>query len=151
MKLCECGCGNLCKNRFLRGHNITGPRQKSALKCWNCGVTSTDMSIFMSDKRLSSGKKNLCRVCSGSRTVGIKNLIKNMVNAAKNVPCKRCGVRYPPYVMDLHHRDPETKNFGIGKSVLRSESTMRAELEKCDVYCANCHRIIEFGSNQHNR
>lgn len=31
----------------------------------------------------------------------------------KNRPCGDCGVQYPSYVMDFHHRDPAEKLFAL--------------------------------------
>lgn len=59
---------------------------------------------------------------------------------AKKVPCVDCGVRYPPHVMDLDHGGSE-KN-GLVANVVRIWPSERllAEIAKCDVVCANCHR-----------
>jgi hypothetical protein len=58
------------------------------------------------------------------------------------VPCMDCGGRFPPYAMDFDHRDPTQKLFDIasGKSMLKSRASLEAEVAKCDVICANCHR-----------
>jgi hypothetical protein len=58
----------------------------------------------------------------------------------KDKPCADCGRRYPYYVMDFDHRDPSTKLFEIGTCVRRGAAVLAAEVAKCDVVCANCHR-----------
>ena len=45
--------------------------------------------------------------------------------------------------MDWHHRDKTTKLFGIRMQLTRSKKALLAEIAKCDLVCANCHRIIE--------
>jgi hypothetical protein len=58
---------------------------------------------------------------------------------AKDRPCMDCGVQYPCYVMQFDHlRD---KSFGLaGASIISvSDEELLAEIEKCDVVCANCH------------
>ena len=61
-----------------------------------------------------------------------------------NRPCDRCGIIYPPYVGDFHHRDPDLKEFTISYGSYRvSWERIVKEVEKCDYLCANCHRIIE--------
>lgn len=62
------------------------------------------------------------------------------INAAKDVPCADCGGVFPPCAMDFDHRDPDLKSFGIGPATT-SLALILAEIEKCDVVCANCHRI----------
>lgn len=59
----------------------------------------------------------------------------------KSEPCMDCGVSYPPYVMDFDHRDPSTKLFGVGNVGQRGTEKFLAEIAKCDLVCANCHRI----------
>lgn len=56
--------------------------------------------------------------------------------------CNRCHGIFLPSVYDFHHRDPKEKEFSIG-SLLSSKSieTLRKEAEKCELLCANCHRI----------
>ena len=73
--------------------------------------------------------------------------LRHILQAAKDRPCADCGRRYPAYVMDFDHRDPTEKRFNIGRDALNrcSEPTLRAEIRKCDVVCANCHRVRTYG------
>lgn len=62
----------------------------------------------------------------------------------ENVPCLDCGYSFPVESMDFDHvpeRGP--KAFGLGGfSVLNhSLDEIKAEVAKCDVVCANCHRV----------
>ena len=64
--------------------------------------------------------------------------------AAKDQPCADCDVKYPPHVMDFDHVRGE-KEFGIGESYYRvGRKRLLAEIAKCDVVCANCHRERTF-------
>ena len=60
--------------------------------------------------------------------------------------CVDCGKSYPPCVYDYHHRDPSTKEFEIGSKMFYTLERLIAEGEKCDLLCANCHRIRHFDS-----
>lgn len=62
---------------------------------------------------------------------------------AKNRPCADCGKTYPSYVMDFDHI--ERKSFTIGANLHNHHKTVVAEILKCDVVCANCHRERTFG------
>lgn len=67
-----------------------------------------------------------------------------LVIEKKNVPCEDCGGFFPPYVMDLDHRDPALKVEDVSVMVRRyGKKRLLEELEKCGVVCANCHRIRE--------
>jgi len=60
-------------------------------------------------------------------------------------PCVDCVTRYPYYVMDYDHCRGE-KLFEIADSIKNPVSMERllAEIAKCDLICANCHRIRTF-------
>lgn len=57
--------------------------------------------------------------------------------------CVRCG-EDDPACLDFHHRDPAAKELHIGRVAGAGWSLARikAEIEKCDVLCANCHRKL---------
>ena len=55
--------------------------------------------------------------------------------------CNKCGIAYPDCVYDFHHTDPTTKEFTIGENALVSTERFFAEVKKCQLLCANCHRI----------
>lgn len=74
----------------------------------------------------------------------------------KDMPCMDCGVQYPPYVMDFHHTRGH-KLFALSalsngtlKDLAASDklAAIRAEIAKCDLVCANCHREREH--RKHN-
>jgi hypothetical protein len=69
-----------------------------------------------------------------------------IVTAAKDVPCADCGQRYPAVVMDFdHQRDKRYKVSRLAQTN-HSVKALRAEMDKCEVVCANCHRIRTHGS-----
>jgi L-lactate utilization protein LutB len=62
-------------------------------------------------------------------------------NLKLTLKCSRCGESHPA-CLDFHHLDPKTKEGLIGQMANRglSEQRILAEIEKCIVLCANCHR-----------
>lgn len=64
-------------------------------------------------------------------------------NALKNGPCADCGGRFHPYVMDFDHRPGTEKHFAISLAANMNIAWDRvlAEVAKCDLICANCHRV----------
>jgi hypothetical protein len=56
-------------------------------------------------------------------------------------PCTDCGGRFHPVQMDFDHRDPSTKSFWLSRATLKRREDLLAEAAKCDVVCANCHRL----------
>ncbi len=55
--------------------------------------------------------------------------------------CVRCGYKEHPAALDFHHVAPETKSFTICTRLGSERGNLLAEMEKCEVLCANCHRI----------
>ena len=58
----------------------------------------------------------------------------------KDVPCAECGNRFPSCCMDFDHVRGK-KSFTVGMSSNRSWKSVLKEIAKCDIVCANCHRI----------
>jgi len=65
---------------------------------------------------------------------------RDFIHKLKDVPCFDCGGRFPYYCMDFDHRAGEVKLFTIGHSTTKGLQQVLAEIAKCDVVCANCHR-----------
>lgn len=63
------------------------------------------------------------------------------VHSLKQAPCVDCGGKFPPICMDFDHRDPTKKKWGVGNMINISMERIKAEAAKCDLVCANCHRI----------
>lgn len=70
-----------------------------------------------------------------------KRIYETVIVVVKSEPCADCGNHYPPECMDFDHVRGK-KLFNIGTSYTRySMEKLLAEIEKCDIVCANCHRI----------
>lgn len=69
--------------------------------------------------------------------------IRRMAVAHAGGKCMRCGYNKYQEVLEFHHKDASQKKFGIGQNGLtRSWERVKAEVEKCNLLCANCHREI---------
>lgn len=55
--------------------------------------------------------------------------------------CSLCGYDKCQAALEFHHLDPNEKDFNISHSNKSFES-MKPELDKCILVCANCHREI---------
>ena len=82
---------------------------------------------------------NLCKL----RKRRYINERKKWLNEIKNKPCVDCGKMYAPWIMDFDHKDGEVKIGSISNLAIHNTSNFKkieAEIEKCDLVCANCHR-----------
>lgn len=73
--------------------------------------------------------------------------LREYIQSKKDLPCTDCGIKYPSYVMDFDHRDPTSKHCKVSSACERglSVAKIQAEIDKCDLVCANCHRIRTHG------
>jgi len=75
-----------------------------------------------------------------------KAMMRSLLEAYKSRPCMDCSGEFPTYCMDLDHRDMTTKTASFSDLVrtCTTKEAFEAELVKCDVVCAICHRIRTF-------
>lgn len=59
--------------------------------------------------------------------------------------CKKCGYDDHPAALSFHHKKPENKENTISNMVWDQYpiETINSEIDKCDVYCRNCHQAME--------
>lgn len=74
-----------------------------------------------------------------------RNLSDWLFGLKQDKKCIICGFDHPA-ALDFHHRDKASKSFNISKAPMYGWSKQRIleEISKCDVLCANCHRIHHF-------
>jgi hypothetical protein len=67
---------------------------------------------------------------------------KFLLEYLKSHPCIDCGERNP-IVLEFDHKATHKKEYTIANMTGSSYSLekIKAEVSKCDVRCANCHRI----------
>lgn len=74
------------------------------------------------------------------RTIRERSHFESMVRE-KLKPCFDCSSKEPPWAMQFDHRDGTSKVDCVTVLVHNGASWARikAEIDKCDVVCANCH------------
>jgi len=79
-----------------------------------------------------------------SRNVRCRRRKQSMVAEIKESEgCNNCGIDISPVALDLHHTDKDDKFMDVSTMITQGYSydRIRKEVEKCDILCANCHRI----------
>ena len=61
--------------------------------------------------------------------------------------CQDCKQTYPMEVYDFHHLDPSQKEGNL--NMMKSQKSYEAEIKKCILLCANCHRIRHIESDSY--
>lgn len=64
-----------------------------------------------------------------------------LIDSWKTGPCMDCRKCFPAVCMDFDHRPGEVKKLNVSVSITRSLSSLKAEIAKCDLVCACCHRL----------
>jgi len=61
--------------------------------------------------------------------------------------CNICGYNKHHEAFDVHHIDPNEKEFTIGsvRACAKSWDRIVIELRKCILLCSNCHRLLHAG------
>lgn len=125
-------------------------------RCYKCGEEK-DLTMFSNNKTKKDGLSDHCRACHKAmrkrhydanqqkiirQVEERQNKLKSYIKDYKTkIGCVVCGENHPA-CLDLHHKDPLTKEINPSAMSGRGWSIERInkELKKCDVMCANCHR-----------
>ena len=113
--------------------------------CGKCGQEKP-AAQFRLARRNRSGLSSYCLVCHSAyqKVYGAKRrrVIKAKLDALKAAPCMDCGGRFLPEAMDFDHVRAE-KEFAVSRATQSQKSWDKAlkEIAKCDLVCANCHRV----------
>jgi hypothetical protein len=68
--------------------------------------------------------------------------MRESIATLKDKPCADCGGRFHPWVMEFDHRPEHDKKRNVTKMVSGgSWAALAREIAKCDLVCANCHRM----------
>jgi 5-methylcytosine-specific restriction endonuclease McrA len=99
----------------------------------------------MADKRKYADRRDALIKAVAKR----RKKVKAMAIEYKGGKCIGCGYNRYQGALELHHVNPSEKGFGIGdKGYTRSWAKVKAELDKCVLLCANCHREVAAGIMQ---
>ena len=129
------------------------------LTCYMCGETKPVADFAFADMAKGT-RQSHCRKCQAAyrhahylanrddyirrevaRMAGYRDANRPLLLAyLLDHPCIDCG-EADPVVLDFDHRDPSTKRDEVARLAnTRPWPQLLAEIGKCDVRCANCHR-----------
>lgn len=119
----------LCNAHYIRSRknkDMTAPVQAFADGCIDCGQPLNSKGGWMR--------------CARHFKIARQRTIKEALVDAMGGCCQKCGGVFSLSVYDFHHVGDKDKNPShlIANS---SVEKIAAEIEKCILLCANCHRI----------
>ncbi len=130
--------------------------------CYAC-KTMKPLTCFAKDRSSKDGHQKRCKACKSQYNIQHYQSNKNKyaentrkrrkrlndkINEYKNRPCIDCGIWYPPIVMDFDHTQNNKTNNVSTMVRCASWENIIVEIKKCDVVCANCHRIRTYQRKQ---
>jgi len=119
------------------------------LYLYNYGICLTEIADVLESSYLAI--KGFCKNLPKSDYSSLSNYekvkrrrkkLKLLAVIHKGSKCERCGYNNCLEVMEFHHIDPNKKEFTIAQRCNTSWKKIKKELQKCNIYCANCHREI---------
>lgn len=108
--------------------------------CTKCGEIKA-IELFVRHKQCREGRAHYCRTCDAKKTNNSRRDMKIRAIGYKGGRCSRCGGVFHPAVYDFHHVTPLEKDANPGELMGRNWDKVQAELDKCVLLCANCHRL----------
>lgn len=117
-------------------------------KCKKCGLTKKTGEFPTSRVNGKTYVRGECKICTNKRHSDWRSKKVDLMRSHKlKHPCLICKER-DPACLDFHHLRHEDKDFSIGASAGKSEELLTAEIAKCVVLCANCHRKYHSGDGE---
>ena len=101
-----------------------------------------ERTLALSEFYQSSGNvQSRCKPCFNRMCVARWRRIKAEEVERMGGACADCSRSFHPDVFEFHHLDPSIKEYSWTKLRLFSTARRHAELAKCVMLCANCHRM----------
>lgn len=82
--------------------------------------------------------------------VGRRARIKQFLTEIKlKQGCSECGYKEHPEALEFDHTS-DNKSFTVSRAIALgySEKKILSEIEKCELVCANCHRVRTYNRRQ---
>lgn len=111
---------------------------KQCSKC-NCNLPESEFY-----KKSNSRLRSDCKSCFNSYCIERWKARKIKAMNLNGNRCLDCKQEYHYSIYEFHHLDPSQKDMNWSKMRLVSDKKFKAELEKCVMLCANCHRLRHY-------
>jgi hypothetical protein len=138
--------------RLLKKYNLKTKRHiccddsATSKECRYCGV-SKKIEEFpkAATHKGKDYRRHKCHSCyMKTKAIRQKFLATWLQDYKKTLQCVCCG-NSDFRVLDFHHCKGK-KEFNVSEMTNTSKKMLLAEIEKCEVLCANCHRIETYES-----
>lgn len=141
-----------CRGYYAHRVNSLSKLKEEVMETKICRTCGDELPLtkehFYSNGYHPSGKqkwKPTCKLCEkGERLDLFDGLIAEVFPVLE---CSVCQYSKCRQALEFHHLDPAQKEYGVAtfRSSRRNREVVIAELKKCVLLCANCHREVHAG------
>lgn len=137
-------CSTSCAASF---NNRSFPKRRNNKKCSDCNATmrarKKRCDICLSNRK--HAREQAQKIHNKRSTYAQRTKNKIACVKYKGGKCSICGYNKCLKALNFHHIIPSTKSFGISERLTYSWGTLKQELDKCALLCANCHAEVHAG------
>ncbi len=142
----ELGVSQSTVRHWLKRHGLSTRRRRERVE-GNVALRECDKHRWVEFVRYGDADALRCRRCRYDAVTRRRRRIKEILVTERGGACEQCGYDRCLAALQFHHREPSEKSFGLAlNGTARSLEKARAEAEKCDLLCANCHADVEWGN-----
>jgi len=151
------GDKNICGKWMPRAKDYCGLYEDHTRKCLSTRAVATrrERQAGYTEKyrqkypgRIEAAQKaskDKNRTRERKRTLEHDTSIRSWLATVKlTAGCADCGYKDHAVALDFDHLPGFEKSFNIARSTWRARHLIEAEVAKCEVVCANCHRIRSY-------
>ena len=104
---------------------------------WSCKVCGVE-----GKEKFYKSMAWFCKPCWNKKTAQRTKDNVKLIKEEFGGKCCKCGYDKCMDALQFHHLDPTQKEFTFGQRRQSSLKTLRKEVQKCILVCANCHAEI---------
>lgn len=131
--------------RVTEGRAMLASRARLVLEVRKCDVVCANCHRIRTLRRDDPSARRVVASALLVRKRAYWHAQARLLDGIKDQPCADCGGRFPSCAMDFDHRDPGAKRIAVSRMIGRAgTATIMAEVAKCDIVCANCHRVRTY-------
>jgi hypothetical protein len=100
--------------------------------CWKCGRHTPEVAFYHG--------QSACKSCTNRSKADRDIALKKKAIEYKGGRCHRCGYAGHYAAFDFHHLQDKAMSWNMMRNT--GWDGVCKELDKCELVCANCHRVI---------
>ena len=132
MKICSACALEKSSDEFSRKGGALQSKCKACQRAYHRLYYQRNKSRFITKNRRNKNRQ--------------RKRLRDILSEVKHRPCQDCGGSFHPWVMELDHREGTKKEAAVANLISKgcTDARLLAEMKKCDVVCANCHRMRTY-------